>query len=154
MVPRLAPFQKRSLFPLQFGQEESISGNSIERRVYWFILKIGRVLIVPTGRVGLGWWTLIIFKIAPSLENSLENKSMLLVHFKKDLPLTLLGHSFDRTAAYWLLFCFELPRYSLFLHGQSKHRTVNTMLMIRLNSWQITHFYLTRKKQNPGLYLQ
>ena len=78
--------------------------------------------------------TFIIVKIAPSLENSLENKSMLLVHFKKDLPLTLLGHSFDRRAAYWLLFCFELPRYSLFLHRQSKQRTVNTLLIIRINS--------------------
>ena len=44
--------------------------------------------------------TFIIVKIATSLENSLENKSMLLVHFKKDLPLTLLGNSFDGKAAY------------------------------------------------------
>ena len=79
--------------------------------------------------------TFIIVKIAPSLENSLENKSMLLVHFKKGLPLTLLGNSFDRRAAYWLLFCFELPWYPLFLHRQSRQqRTVNTLLMIRTNS--------------------
>ena len=53
--PLLAPFQKRSIFPLQFGQEENISGNSIERRViYLFILKTDRVLRVPAGRVGTG----------------------------------------------------------------------------------------------------
>ena len=37
---------------------------------------------------------------------SLEDKSMLLVHFKKVFPLTLLWHSFERRA-YWLLFHFE-----------------------------------------------
>ena len=31
---------------------------------------------------------------------------MLLVHFIKAFPLTLLGHSFERRAS-WLLFCFE-----------------------------------------------
>ena len=34
------PSRKRYFFPFQFGQEENISGNSIERRVYWFISKI------------------------------------------------------------------------------------------------------------------
>ena len=53
--PLLAPFQKMSFFPLQFGQEDNIFGNSIERR----ILKIDIVLPVPTGRVGIGWWTLL-----------------------------------------------------------------------------------------------
>ena len=52
----IAPFQKRLFFSLQFGQEENISGNSIERRDCWFILKIPRMLPVPTGRVGIGWW--------------------------------------------------------------------------------------------------
>ena len=46
---------KRPFFPLQFGQEANISGNLNERTVYWFILKIGRVLPFPTGRVGIGW---------------------------------------------------------------------------------------------------
>ena len=49
----ISPFQKSPFFPLQFGQEENIYGNSIERRVYWFILKIPRVLPGPTGRVGI-----------------------------------------------------------------------------------------------------
>ena len=44
----------KKAFPRQFGQEENISGKSIERRVYWFVLKIVRVLPVPTGRVGIG----------------------------------------------------------------------------------------------------
>ena len=61
----LAPFQKSTFFPLQFGQEENISGNSIESRVYWFILKIARVFPVPTGTVGIGWWKLIIVNITP-----------------------------------------------------------------------------------------
>ena len=37
LVPIVAPFWKRPFFPLQFGQEENISGNSIERRVYILI---------------------------------------------------------------------------------------------------------------------
>ena len=32
--PLYAPFQEMYFFALQFGQEENISGNSIERRVY------------------------------------------------------------------------------------------------------------------------
>ena len=32
------------------------------------------------------------------VRDSLEDKSMLLVHFKKAFPLTLLGHSFERRA--------------------------------------------------------
>ena len=33
VAPLLAVFQKRSFIPLQFGQEDNISGNSNERRV-------------------------------------------------------------------------------------------------------------------------
>ena len=39
---------------LQFGQEENITGLSVERRAYWFVLKIARVFSIPTGRVGIG----------------------------------------------------------------------------------------------------
>ena len=42
---------KEAFFPHQFRKEEDISGSSIEKRVYWYILKISRVLPVPTGRV-------------------------------------------------------------------------------------------------------
>ena len=41
------------------------------------------------------------------VRDSLENKSMLLVHLKKAFPLTLLWHSFGRRAAHWLQFYFE-----------------------------------------------
>ena len=44
--------------------------------------------------------TFLIVNIAPYLRDSLENKSMLPVHLKKAFSLTLLGHSFDRRAAY------------------------------------------------------
>ena len=36
--------------PLQFGQEKNIPGNSIERRGYWFVLKIARMLPILTSR--------------------------------------------------------------------------------------------------------
>ena len=34
----------------QFGQEENIPGHSIERRAYWFILKIARMFPIPSSR--------------------------------------------------------------------------------------------------------
>ena len=60
MVPLLAP--ESYFFSLQFGQKENISGNSIERRVYRFILKIDRVLPVIRNRV---MNTFIIVNITP-----------------------------------------------------------------------------------------
>ena len=53
------PLQKRPSSPLQFGHEENIPGYSTERRAYWFVLKITRVFPIPTGGVGIGWWTLL-----------------------------------------------------------------------------------------------
>ena len=50
---------QEKLSPLQFGQEENIPGHSIERRAYWFILKIVKVFPIPTGRVGIVSWTLL-----------------------------------------------------------------------------------------------
>ena len=56
----LHPLKKGLSFPFSLdNQEDNISGNSIERSVYWFILKISSVLPVPTGRVGIEWWTLL-----------------------------------------------------------------------------------------------
>ena len=50
------------------------------------------------------------------VRDSLEDKSMLLVHFKNVFPLTLPGHSFYR-----LLFHFESYQgIPLFLHRQSR----------------------------------
>ena len=46
--------QERSSSPLQFGQEENIPGHSTERKAYRFVLKIARVLLIPTGTVGIG----------------------------------------------------------------------------------------------------
>ena len=51
--------QKRLSSPPQVGQEENISGHSVERRAYWFVLKITWVLPIPTGREGIVWWTLL-----------------------------------------------------------------------------------------------
>ena len=50
--------------------------------------------------------TFIIVNITPYARDSLEDKSMLLVLFKKAFPLTSLGHSFERRG-YYLLLCFE-----------------------------------------------
>ena len=47
--PPSSTLPKKSSFPLQFGQED-ISVNSIE----WRVLKVDRVLPVPTGKVGTG----------------------------------------------------------------------------------------------------
>ena len=51
------------------------------------------------------------------VRDSLEDKSMLLVHFKDAFPLTLLEQSFERKEEL-TDYCFfkNLPRYSLFLH--------------------------------------
>ena len=57
--PPFCTLPKKTFFTLQSGQEENISGNSIERRVYWFVLKIASVFPVPTDRVRIGWWTLL-----------------------------------------------------------------------------------------------
>ena len=42
-------FQKKPSVSLQFGQEENIPGHLTERRAYWFVLKIAKVLPIPTG---------------------------------------------------------------------------------------------------------
>ena len=66
--------QKRSFSPLQFDQEEKMPGHSIESRTYWFVLKISRVFPIPTGRVGIGWWTIFtIVIITPTCKWYLEN---------------------------------------------------------------------------------
>ena len=53
--PPSCTLQKRPFPPLHFGQEENIQGHSTERRAYQFVLKISRMLPIPTGRVGIGW---------------------------------------------------------------------------------------------------
>ena len=112
----LQPSKKGLSLRFSLGmQEENISGNSIEGRVYWFIVKIVGVLPVPTDRTGIGWWALFYVGII----DSLEDKSMRLVQFKKAFPLTLLGHTFERRA-YWLLFCFESYQGISYSHVHTK----------------------------------
>ena len=126
MVPLLAHFQKRSLFSLQFGytREYILKLNWKKSNL---LIYFENWLVAPCSHRqsrNRMMNTFIIVNI-----DSLENKSMLLVHFKKAFPLTLLGHSFDRRAAYWLL----LPRYCLFLHRQIRQRIVKTLLMSTIN---------------------
>ena len=52
--PPSCTLAKKAFLSLQFGKEQNISGNSIERRVYLFFLKIDRVFPVVTGKVGIG----------------------------------------------------------------------------------------------------
>ena len=42
--------QKRPSSSLQFCQEENIPGHSIERRAYWFVLKISRMFPISMSR--------------------------------------------------------------------------------------------------------
>ena len=58
--PLFCTFQKRPLYPLQIGQIENIPGHSVERKAYWFVLKVPRVFPISTGRMGIGWWPLYI----------------------------------------------------------------------------------------------
>ena len=73
--------------------------------------------------------TFIVVNTTP-ICNSLEDKSMF--QFKKEFPLTSLGHSFERRS-YCYCFVLKVARYSLFLHRQSGQRMLNTLLMIILN---------------------
>ena len=63
---------------------------------------------------------------------SLEDNFMILVHFKKVFPLTLLALIWKKslliTVSVW-----KLPGYSLSLHRQSKQKMVNTLIMIKIN---------------------
>ena len=130
--PPSCTLQKRPFFPLQFGQEENISRHSIESRVYWFVLKIARVFPVHTGRVGIGWWTLLQqVTLTPYVRDSSEDKSMLL-HFKKSFSLTSLGHSFERIACWFFYFFLKATRdladkpmlFTLFYLYQEKKRNL------------------------------
>ena len=79
--------------------------------------------------------TFIMVNITPICRwESLEDESILLVHFKKTFSLTLFGHSFSRRV-YWLLFHYESYQgIPLFLHtGKADERMVNTLPLIRIN---------------------
>ena len=88
--------------PLSFTLPRKVflsSGNSVERRVYWFISKID-------------------YASCP-LKKGLPSHFTWAVIWKKSLLIT---------ALFW-----NLPRYSLFLHRQSRQRMVDTLLMIKIN---------------------
>ena len=57
--PSSCTLQKRPSYPLHFDQEGNIPGHSIDGQGYWLALKIFWVFPVPTGRVAIGWWTLL-----------------------------------------------------------------------------------------------
>ena len=121
--PLLHPPKKKPFSPLQFGPEENIPGHSVERRAYWFVLKIFRVFPIPTGRVQIKWWALLTLPL--HVRNSLEDKSML-VHSKKAFLLSSVWPGAQCTwALVWkrssLIFC-KLPGYSLFSDRQSGQR--------------------------------
>ena len=48
--PTLVPFKKGLLFHFSLAQKRNISEHSIERRAYWFILKIAKMFPIPTSR--------------------------------------------------------------------------------------------------------
>ena len=55
-----SPFlKKRPSSTLHFGQEENIPWHIIEGRAYWFVLKIAWVFPTSSGRVGIGWSTVL-----------------------------------------------------------------------------------------------
>ena len=49
-TPSFLHLPKKFSSPLQFGQEENIPEYSIERRAYWFVLKIARMFTVSMSR--------------------------------------------------------------------------------------------------------
>ena len=50
--------RKLAIFHHELGKKRIYLETQL-KGVYWFILKISRVLPVHTGRVGKGWWTLL-----------------------------------------------------------------------------------------------
>ena len=76
--PRSCTPQKSPSFLLQFGKEENISGNSINRRAYWVILP--GCSLFPA--VGIGWSTLLIYPLLPKIALRVKCFSS----FQKDLP--------------------------------------------------------------------
>ena len=59
------PQKKNSSSPLQLGQEKNVLGHSVERRGYWFVLKIARTFSISTSRNSM-MNTFIIVNITPA----------------------------------------------------------------------------------------
>ena len=95
--------QKKPSSPIQFRQEENMPGNSIERRTYWFILKIARMFPIPLSRNRM-MSTLIIVNIT-------QRDDYAFPHSKKAFLLPSVWPETEYTCAIiWkksLLICFE-----------------------------------------------
>ena len=123
--PPSSTFQKRRSSPLQFGQEDNIPGHSMERRAYWFILKIARMFSIPTNRNRM-MNTFIIVNITLHVWNSLKDKSMLFHSKKARIYLgTFLKEDLTNLFS-------NLPGY-FYSHTSRVHRNTNTVLMVDVN---------------------
>ena len=120
MTPLLASFKKRPSYPLQFGQEENTPGHSIERRAYWFILKIASIFSIPASRM---MNTFITINITPTYKSLFKDKYVFPIQKGLPSPFSLarsriyLGTHLkeERTNLFW-----NLPLYSLFPHRQRR----------------------------------
>ena len=64
--PFLAPSKKHLPLPFSLAKKRIyLPGHLIKWRAYWFILKTAWVFHIPTGRIGIGWWTLLQKLILP-----------------------------------------------------------------------------------------
>ena len=119
--------QKMPSSPLQFGQEENIPGHSIERRAYWFILKIVRMISIPTSRIRM-MNTFIIVNIIHTYKR-----------FPNPKKVFLLPSVWPRTEYTWALIwkknllqliCFQSYQGIPYSHRGRVNRTLNTLPMV------------------------
>ena len=122
--------QKMSSSPLQFGQEENIPGRSIERRAYWFILKIVRMFSIPTSRNRM-MNTFIIVNIIHSYKRFPNPKKAFL------LPSVWPGTEYT-LALIWKtsllpLICFQSYQGIPYSHRGRVDRSLNTLPMVNIS---------------------
>ena len=137
--PSSCTLQKRTSSLLQFGQEGTIPGRSIERRAYWFILKITRIFSVPTSRNRMMiTFIYIIVNITPTCKRKfiLLDKTVLF-HSKKAFLLPSVWPGTEYTwSLIWkkrLLICFESCQGIPHFHTGRVDRNMNTFLMVNIN---------------------
>ena len=118
--PFLHP-SKNPSSPLQFGQENIIPGHSIERRTYWFILKIARMFLIHLSRNRMMRTFIIVNKHYP-----LSPEIRLCISpFQKGLPSPF---SLARNRIYFgthlkeelINLFWKLPMYSLLIPIQAE----------------------------------
>ena len=108
MWPPFLHHSKKPSSSLQFGQKENIPGHSIERRAYWFILKIGRMFLILRSRNNYQHMQEIVYRI--SLCFSIPKRPSFSLQFGQGTHLKV-----KLTNLFW-----QLPGYSLFPHRQSR----------------------------------